>query len=108
MPFQTTTLHYFQLARGLREFLLCSGFILQYSIISQYSHTLHLPLNQGNHLLYLTRSHLCSPAALAAPPHTQRLGRQKRLLCFHFTRDLIPQSSLHLPQGQQMAGGSAL
>lgn len=48
----------------------------------------HLPLKQRDHLLYLTWSHLCSPAGLAAPPRTQYLGGQESLLCFHFTWDL--------------------
>lgn len=39
-PFKQTTLRYFQLAAGLCEFLLCSGFILPYSITPRCSHTL--------------------------------------------------------------------
>lgn len=42
----------------------------------------HLPLHQRDHLLYLTWSHLCSPAGLAAPPRTQHLGGQSLSCAF--------------------------
>lgn len=82
---------------------------MQYSIVTQYSHTLSF-VTEPEESLDLTWSHLCSPARLAAPPHMQCLARQKAHPCFHSTQDVIPPSSLHLPQGlpEQMARGSAL
>lgn len=50
------------------------------------------------------------PSCAGSSSHIHYLGGQKSLLCFHFTRDLIAQSSLRLPQGlpEQTAIGSAL
>lgn len=77
MPFQTNSTALFSVSKRFMWGPAMQWFHLAVFHNCSVFTPFNLPLNQRNLLLYLTWSHLCSPAGLAAPPYMQYLGGQK-------------------------------